>query len=1052
MRISYYELLQSSTGDGYIDSPYVVRDLYIRGDAAISWTVDGAGKFAINLSDIMQQVFAEETSYHVISVYVNGVLARVDNSVLTETKDFGLTMDLTGDSSEIELVFNSNLSKTDNLTYIKTLSSFLLIEKPESTATPPADEAPDTGQNTDPDELITSNGLRVATVDFSSVCGPYTAKISPDTGEFHFINNEVWFTGSRRVERGYIVTVSAYDANGTEIESKSLEFSIARCNSSADCVLDENGDPSRGDGSGNSGDDADLDEDIAVPTDLTASSEECGTNDGVLMVITDIVWSSPSDSNTFDVQVSRGNAFNLVSDSYMGMIGNQASFLLLADTTYFARTRTRSEESTNYSRWSDTLSFVTSPDGSCEGPISPPEPPEISPIICPTGIPPGGPEEPPVDPNPNDPTDPDPNDPTDDPTGPTPPRGPNDCFGSGCGDTPPPRRPNTPGNFPPDNPGPGGCIGPGCTGGTPGDPENPGDPGGPGGPQDPNPPEEVPPNYPPPRVPTCNDDKLHSSVFTIKNAGNETIYVVLEYSDTNGDCGDYLVAIGEEDGTPINGTTDGGTPVAAGQTLSIDLGATCPECVYPCVTSPNPQPYEWYVATVAYDDDGNPESPYQHKATRQLTTPSCSCDGVPLLSILENQSYNQDGILENITYGAANLNGPLIALNRLPSAGNELCIQVRQTRYNTNTGKEQERQKTSCYSCDGKEWIETTTDLIGCETALWKRFKEPGVSNRLVSFPNHWEMSNWTFQFAKGVWPDTTFEPWELSTTPFQSSGWDLESDLCVTCCTEGEPDPDTGWKERIIGGMIGGDTGASNSLAVLPFNNISCTDGIQDPNLGGSTGFVGNGSAENRSYISPCGPFFQTLGMVDDNQTSALAGQHFEQYSNGFNPPSAGDILDIGGASCGPNDPEVNAIACTKFAIGSDYSYTRGYSLQILGCNEVAGRVGTPYKLQYVSPNVGVKVTWSTNIDCTAQSPANGEIQFSGRFGTGELGLTEIPYGINFSGNNTGFWQKSEIENNWSETTIFADGTLADPQRYNAKQTLAPYQNGPSSQANPLP
>ena len=114
MRISEYSLLDSSYGNGYIDDPYEFYSLYVRGGAAVSWTVEGKGRFSLNLTDMYQRVYEEDAAYHAVSIFVNGELIQADNSFLEETQDYGVTIELTEDVSEVKLQFSSNLNKTGN--------------------------------------------------------------------------------------------------------------------------------------------------------------------------------------------------------------------------------------------------------------------------------------------------------------------------------------------------------------------------------------------------------------------------------------------------------------------------------------------------------------------------------------------------------------------------------------------------------------------------------------------------------------------------------------------------------------------------------------------------------------------------------------------------------------------------------------------------------------------------------------------------------------------------------------------------------------------------
>ena len=414
MRISSYELLDFSYGNGYIDDPYEFFNLYVRGNASISWTVEGKGKFGLNLTDIYQRVYEEDTAYHALSVFVNDELIVSDPSFVKETEDFGLTIDLEEDISEITLQFNSNMNKEGNLTYVRKLSSFLLENKP----TPIVTTTTRTRSSDSPVEEIRANGIKIADVDIESACGAYRLEVTPAANFFNLINGELWYSGPQYREAEYRVCVRALSPNNEVIGGKCFVFTLADCDSAGACIIEEDpdtgggtptrpGGPGGNPGSGN-GNDPDVDPELPVPDGGNAIFNSCGPKEddesGDIYSNFTLLWSSPSsDALLYDFQLSRGNTFNLIDKQFRAIIDTELNVLVEASATLFFRVRARTTDSSRVSDWSEAFLFNTNPpdNADCGTEQSEPEDPETAPVICRDGVPVDGPEEPPVDPEPN---------------------------------------------------------------------------------------------------------------------------------------------------------------------------------------------------------------------------------------------------------------------------------------------------------------------------------------------------------------------------------------------------------------------------------------------------------------------------------------------------------------------------------------------------------------------------------------------------------------------------------------------------------------------------
>jgi hypothetical protein len=1034
VRISKYNLIDSSYGWGYLDDPYITNDVYVRGDTSIEWTIYGAGRFAINLSDMIQQVFEEDTAYHAISVYVNGNLKKVDDSILTETTDFGITLDLTGDVSEIELVFSSSLNKTGNLTYIKKLSSFLLVNSPEETVrtTVPIDS--DSSDILDDEDLIKANGIRIASVDFNNVCGPYSVNLLPDTEEFHLLDgdSEVWFTGDRSTEVSYSITLQARNTVGSIINSKTLQFSIQDCNSSQECQA--------GGGGGGRPPDDDPDPTLDTPTNLSATLGLCGTLDSESdekFITTTFSWSGNADG--FDFQVSRGNTFNLIDLSHMGMIGNLISGHMPINSLFFFRVRSRSAVSNAYSEWSSVRMFRTDVDTiDCSGVLLPIDDPEYLPVICPDGTPPGGPLEPPIDPSPN----PNPN-PNPTPTNPTNPGGPGTCFGNGCGDGDGdgdgsgPGGPGEPGgpSYPNPRPRPPSptpnppCVGPGCSG------SGPGGPGGPGG-EDPSNPEKT-PQQPRPPVPTCTDNKTHISYLLVENLGDSDIDVIIKWDGRNQGCNRYLDDLGVEDNQSFEEQS-----LSPGQSVRIELNFTCPECLEVCVTGPNVL-YKYELWTATLDTDGNLENPTVAKQTRELSKPNCGCANLSILDVFLPETKTQGDFQGSISVGALPVNRTMsdFALNR-ELTGDEGCFlftEIQKRLPLAQGSPEQRRNKLVCYSCDGRSFRDITSDIIGCEVGFFDYYQKPGgVSNWRVSFQNHWIMTANTNEWSKKEWPDTSLDPWVINGSPVKA-GWENELDICVTCC---QVEDLYGLPSIKQSTPIPGDGGISVVSLDIPFNNKSCPDGIRDPNLGGQTAQYDSNSRRTRgSHVSPCNQMISGSTIVDGLGSGASSLFQFTK-DLGFSQISEQAIYGIidrrtGADGLPPCGTPTGSDKCV-YAIGANWSYLREISSLTVACDTSSNGGTTLYRLLSGGKSTSIDVRNDCDLPqerfyrCTTTGVAN----WPG---------TQILQG---AGNGV-YWNETGLF--WTRDSLASDKKRVGASRYEVTITSIPYSVGPVG-SNPLP
>ncbi len=1059
MRISEYELIESSYGSGYIDDPYEFFNLYVRGDTSISWTVVGSGKFAVNLSDMYQRVYDKDVAYHVISIYVNGVLTKVDNSMLTETKDFGLIMDLTEDVSEIALVFNSNLNRTENLTYIKKLSSFLLEKKPNgaiaTTTIEPSRVLTD-------NEEIKANGVRIASVDFGSVCGAYRVEITPNTGEFHLIDGEIWFTGERSTEREYRIFVNALDMNDVIISSKSLSLTLADCNSSSACVIGEGNAPTTPDGS--------VDETLAIPSNTSVVIDGCGPKESEADSDNPVIWSlftiswSQNGEELFDVLVSRSSAFNLVDVEYYSISQNNVELLLLSNTRYFFKVRSRSQESSSVSEWSDVLIFETETSTDCNTPLPPPEVPESVPVICRDRVPPAGPEE---TPNPTPPTtppevpevpelpEPEPEpEPNPKPENPTPPTGPDECFGSGCGDNSPDNpdnpTPNPPASTSPNPNSPGGCIGPGCSPGS--EPQPPGtgegEGGGSGG-ENPGPggedgPSTNPPQVPLPSAPTCNG-VIVQTIFRgwiLNGSPTSPCEVEIKWSDRGEDCDTYLARIGVASGglvLPPFGLSEFSTE---GNPTVQDLKFTCPNCVEVCVKG-NAVQISWELVSQAFDSEGNPDGePYVSASATQMALDTCNCEDATDISpwLTNPDPIERDGITYTYSQQVTNigLETANYALHKaLPPNvfAVTTTLKAQGDQSSQATDSQHVKRKMVVVKCEDEVWQDVTEEYIGCEVVFHSSFVgDLNVDNKFATYKDSWLMSSATHEYcqdSRANWPLMgCLDILEFSNSkPFGSNNWDLESPLCVTCCEQGTS---SSWQDQQPMEMSSTQNVThGNRLASTrgDYNNVNCLDGqIKDPNLNGRTAKTGN-RPFNRTIVDPCS--LPVANVIIEDQYG-VANLHYTTGNTYYVEPT-----QVGTPPAWPGCTDQGEV-CRKWinnSIATEYSTINNV------CSPDV-QVGNRWQLYTLTPAVLDANIYTRKV--TFQCPG-GDASNTDRYSvsTNRGNNAPIPQVISnletnppIQNNNTGNWTKDSIGNDgyrvgaarykwttWGAGVVMSDG-----------------------------
>jgi hypothetical protein len=1058
MKISRYDLLEYSSGRGYIDNPYEFFNLYVRGDASVAWIIEGTGIFSLNLSDMYQRVYAENTSYHMLSVYVNGTLVKVDNSALTETSDFGLSIELTDQTSYVELVFSSPANSEDNLTFVKKLTSFISEEQPRTTEAPREEVTP---VNMSEHDLIKANGIKIANVDLGSSCGAYRIQVLPQTGEFHYIDEELWFNGDMRDERDYLVSVRAIRMDGSVITSKDINFTIADCDSSANCELIEIEDgagrvPSTPGGqNGNGSGDAPVNTQINPPDNLRDTFVDCGSRVDDPEVISSTLileWDKPDGSLLTDFQLSRGNTFNLVSLEYTALFNDTIELLLDEGLTFFFRVRARMSDSSAVSEWSEPLLFNSNGQSQCDTPQSGPAEPETANVICRTGLNPGnGNNEEGGNGETGGGGDSGGGDNTPTPADPTPPSGPDGCFGSGCGDGDSENpSPNTPGSYPTNPNSPGGCIGPGCSPGS--EPQPPGTGGGGGGgggdagggnPGGETGPETNPPTLPIPSVPTCNGVILQTVFrgWILKGSPTSPCEVEIKWSDRGEGCDAYFTRIGVESGglvLPPFGLSESSTE--DNPTVQ-DLNFTCPDCVQVCVKGDAVQ-ISWELVSQAFDYEGNPDGePYVSASATQMALDTCNCeDATDISSWLANPDPIETG---GITYTYSQeaisitpLNGSVALHKPFPSnvfaVTSTLKAEGDQTDQSTNS--QHVKRKMVVVKCEDEVWQNVTEEYIGCEVVFHGSFVgDLNDNSKFATYKDSWLMSTLTHEYCQ----DTTAN-WPLmgcldiaefsNSKPFGSDNWDLESPLCVTCCEQGSS---SSWQDQqpmemsSTNNVVHGNRLAST---VGEYNNVNCLGGqIKDPNLNGHTAKTGI-KPFNRTIVAPCSlPVPNTI--VEDQY--GIANLHYTTGNTYYiEPTQTGTSPQWPGCQQGE--------VCTRWinnSIATEYS-----TIDTICSPDVQG--GTNWQMYTLTPDVNNATVYTRKV--RYQCPG-GDASSTDRYSvsTNRGNNAPIPQVISnletnppIQNNNTGDWTKDSIGNDgyrvgaarykwttWGAGVVMSDG-----------------------------
>jgi len=449
MRIEQLSIIDVAYGSGYSNDKYTTTDFTVVGDSfSVRFYTVGSGRYSFNARDLTQ----DQATYGInrpllISWFVDGVLQDTRRG----TPDWGMTITIPEDENEDYKYHEITFSQDENsYTSIGKIDLWMqekrIFDNDSNGGT--------TTTTLSPQEVsVNDAGIRIASVDFENVCGPYSVSLLPDTGEFHLRDSEIWFTGSRTTERSYTVTVVAKDAANQIINSETIDFSIQNCNSSGACSEAE------GVVGGGGTTPRPIDESLPVPSDTNLSLSDCDIHAEQTWITYD--FNITSEATHYDIQVSRGNTFSIVAAVLNGVVGNAFQWSLPIHGTFFVRTRGVNADTGHASDWSDAFTMMVPMPDDCEvnidfEPVIPET--EIISQSCTEQV--GTPSEPEtVDPEVTDP-DPSPGS----PVNPTPPSGPGGCVGIGCGrrtgSGSGSNRTGTNGNQ--NQTGKAGCVGPGC--------------------------------------------------------------------------------------------------------------------------------------------------------------------------------------------------------------------------------------------------------------------------------------------------------------------------------------------------------------------------------------------------------------------------------------------------------------------------------------------------------------------------------------------------------------------------------------------------------------
>jgi len=872
MRIITYSLSEASTGYGTPSDPYEMNTLNVRGNYVVKWTTFGDGIFSVNLHDMQQAVFADQTPYHLITLKVNGNVVKSDTSRLIETNNFGTHVRLSG-SATIELVFSGS---ADALTYISRFHSFVTSDSGvDATTTPP----PETTQEPLPlnvgdeeyDEWVQANGLFVGMIKYEGGCGPYEMFLdASSTGNFYILDdNQLWFIGDTQIAGEYTATIVL--RNATETKYEYVPFEIIDCtNSIAPC------------------DDFLLDDDIPVP--IVKTSQAIGCLEGGSNILWQVVFRERVPNDLILEQIWSWDANRAYRIWNISSYGNVFHYEV-EPFEFFISYRYRDPHTGRVGEWGQRRAGDV-PLNLCEQLPTLPEVPEnpseedVNYPECPPLPPDPEPPLPPVNPDPNpcygaDCTPVNPPDP-DDPDSPDP------CVGSGCGDNddnPDPDNPNPPTccNPPPGNPEePPGCVGDGCEPDGPGGPGNcPGGTCGPGGPG-PGDPDERPPSPPPSPQPACGSEaasitKLFAEIVD-DDETNVSVSVVAYLFNSGSHCEDLAKKLGKSFGDEV-ARVDLTDDNLQGE---VNIGTFCPDCLDVCVLHGDggvSKLTHWQIKTVDPGTEENPDPTESifAESTQESRETCVECgDGdlrTEINALLPTYDYTEGGVQYQLTGGAYAAGNLALSTNQFIGfkrnlQDNECLVSTSQKATEGTAFKL--RTKVYVLRCSGGRLSDVSSEVIGCEVMNHRAWKEPVFeSNKYSVDENQYEFGHLTYEQIKGTtWPDRSDAPdYDKSMSPLKSS-WTLDVPFCQTCCSTVSNNPTSGVRPA-----------ATNSLPInlgYHVNNLYCGvgGGFSDPNFEGSTLWYNPGGAGTVNWVdgdaSPTQPCIISAyrAIIKDNAT----------------------------------------------------------------------------------------------------------------------------------------------------------------------------------------
>ena len=215
--ITEFSLLDNASGYGTKKNPYSVSPLWVYGNQIITIKTNGTGFLGVNFTDMKQRVYADQTPYHVISIHVNGVLVKADISRLTETKDYGAYIPVSGDS-EVRIIF----SGSDNaLTYSGNFTVYLDGSVGSDSVSPTTTTA-----EPEPED----EGILIGKVEALQHCKLYETRISGDDASSFALRNdrEIYFLGDTSEPAVYKYVIENVNQNG-EVDATNETFEIIEC-------------------------------------------------------------------------------------------------------------------------------------------------------------------------------------------------------------------------------------------------------------------------------------------------------------------------------------------------------------------------------------------------------------------------------------------------------------------------------------------------------------------------------------------------------------------------------------------------------------------------------------------------------------------------------------------------------------------------------------------------------------------------------------------------------------------------------------------------------